>query len=69
MVSNRLDQESARSASCPRDLEELLKEYFSSIVSGNNNTTPTESPTAPNDCILSSDKMQSSGEVGLDSFS
>ncbi len=53
MGSNGLDPDSARSASCPRDIAELFNEYFSSIVSGSSNTTPMECPTPPLDCTLS----------------
>ena len=53
MGSNGLDPDSARSASCPRNIAELFNDYFSSIVSGSDNTTPTDNPSSPNDCNLS----------------
>ena len=51
--SNGLDPDSARSASCPRDIAELFNDYFTSIVSGSDHTTPTDSPSSPTDCTLS----------------
>ena len=53
MGSNGLDPDSARSASCPRDIAELFNDYFTSIVSGSDHTTPTDSPSSPTDCTLS----------------
>ena len=53
MRSNGLDPVSARSASCPRDIAELFKDYFTSIVFGSDYTTPTDSPSSPSDCTLS----------------
>ncbi|CAB3981174.1 Hypothetical predicted protein [Paramuricea clavata] len=47
------DPDSARSASFPRDIAELSNDYFSSIVSGSENTTPTDNPSSPTDCNLS----------------
>ena len=53
MGSNGLDPDSVRSASCPREIAELFNDYFTSIVSASNHTTPTDSPSSPTDCALS----------------
>ncbi|CAB4010489.1 Hypothetical predicted protein [Paramuricea clavata] len=53
MGSNGLDPDSARSASCPRDIAELFNDYFFSIVSGSDKTTQTDNPSSPTDSNLS----------------
>ena len=51
--SNGLNPDSARWGSCPRDIAELFNNYFTSIVSGSDHTTPTDSPSSATDCTLS----------------
>ena len=53
MGSSRLDSNQARSASCARDIADLFNDYFSTIVSGNDNTIPTNISSSPTDSKLS----------------
>ena len=52
-TSESVDPDSARSASCPREIAELFNDYFTSIVSGSGHATPADSPSSPTDCTLS----------------
>ena len=53
MGSNGLDSNPVRSASCARDIADLFNDYFSTIVSGNDNTIPTNISSSPTDSKLS----------------
>ena len=53
MGSNGLDSNPVRSASCAHDIADLFNDYFSTIVSGNDNTVPTNISSSPTDSKLS----------------